>query len=118
MMRQLGSKMAFALRPMLAVSGGSLLMLSTPAGRRGAFYEEWAFGEGWERYEVRATEVPRISAEFLETERRTLPLRIFRQEYMCSFEENEDAVFSEADVRRAYTDEILPLEIPGGFSDQ
>ena len=108
----------FALRPMLAVSGGSLLMLSTPAGRRGAFYEEWAFGEGWERYEVKATEVPRISAEFLETESRTLPSRIFRQEYMCSFEENEDAVFGEEDVRRAFTSEILPLEIPGSFSDQ
>jgi len=34
----------FALRPMVAVSGGSLLMLSTPAGRRGAFYEEWLSG--------------------------------------------------------------------------
>src|SRR5215217_6948653 len=59
----------YAVRPMLAVSGGALLMLSTPAGKRGAFYEEWAFGEGWERYEVKATEVPRISAEFLEAER-------------------------------------------------
>ena len=30
----------FAIRPMLAVSGGSLMMLSTPYGKRGVFYEE------------------------------------------------------------------------------
>ena len=44
----------FAIRPMLAVSGGSLLMLSTPAGKRGVFFEEWMNGgHSWERYEVR-----------------------------------------------------------------
>jgi hypothetical protein len=61
---------------------------------------------------------PAHIAKFLEAERRTLPSRIFRQEYMCSFEENEDAVFGEAEVWRAFTDEILPLEIPGGLSDR
>jgi phage terminase large subunit-like protein len=30
----------FAVRPMLAVSGGALIMLSTPAGKRGVFFEE------------------------------------------------------------------------------
>lgn len=34
----------FATRPMLAVSGGSLIMLSTPNGKRGAFFEEWDAG--------------------------------------------------------------------------
>ena len=29
----------FAIRPMLAVSGGSLMMLTTPHGKRGVFYE-------------------------------------------------------------------------------
>src|SRR5829696_6885412 len=53
----------FAVRPMLAVSGGSFMMLSTPYGKRGIFYEEWTGGSGWERYEVPASEVPRISPE-------------------------------------------------------
>src|ERR671917_523272 len=43
----------FAVRPMLAVSGGALMMLTTPHGKRGVFYEEWTAGRGWERYEVR-----------------------------------------------------------------
>jgi len=42
----------FAVRPMLAVSGGALMMLTTPHGKRGVFYEEWTSGAGWERYEV------------------------------------------------------------------
>jgi hypothetical protein len=48
----------FAVRPMLAVSGGSLMMLSTPYGKRGVFFEEWIGGQGWERYEVPASQCP------------------------------------------------------------
>src|SRR5215203_4515370 len=77
----------FAVRPMLAVSGGDLIMLSTPYGKRGVFFEEWTNGAGWERYRVTASEVPRIASAFLEEERRSLPARIFRQEYECSFED-------------------------------
>src|SRR5215211_4360994 len=83
----------FAVRPMLAVSGGGLMMLSTPHGKRGIFFEEWSQGEGWERYEVPARECPRISASFLEEERRSLPRRVFDQEYHCAFVETDDAVF-------------------------
>ena len=50
----------FAVRPMLAVCGGALMMLSTPYGKRGIFYEEWTGGHRWERYEVKAEECPRI----------------------------------------------------------
>jgi hypothetical protein len=99
----------FAIRPMLAVSGGALLMLSTPAGRRGVFFEEWSDGHGWERYEVPASEVPRISEAFLAEERRALPSRVYRQEYECSFEDVEDAVFAFEDVQAAITDEVSPL---------
>jgi hypothetical protein len=99
----------FAVRPMLAVSGGALIMLSTPAGRRGVFFEEWTEGEGWERYEVPASEVSRISEAFLEEERASLPRRIYRQEYECSFEETEDQVFSFEDVAGAMSEDVTPL---------
>src|SRR5262249_55613339 len=42
----------FAVRPMLAVSGGRLVALSTPYGQRGWFYEEWDHGGGWQRVRV------------------------------------------------------------------
>jgi hypothetical protein len=104
----------YAIRPMLAVSGGSLMMLTTPYGKRGVFFEEWTGGEEWERYEVPASECPRIPASFLEEERRALPARVYRQEYECSFEEVEDQVFSYADVKRAISPETSPL-FPGNL---
>jgi Terminase large subunit, T4likevirus-type, N-terminal len=107
----------FAVRPMLAVSGGAMMMLTTPYGRRGVFYEAWEGDDSdkWERYEVPASSVPRITAEFLDKERRSLPARVFRQEYECSFEETDDAVFSYADIAGAMSDEVTPLfPIAGG----
>ena len=99
----------YAVRPMLAVSGGSLMMLSTPFGKRGAFFEEWTNGIGWERYEVPANQCPRISEAFLEEERRSLPRRVYRQEYECSFEETDDQVFSFEDVAAAISKDVTPL---------
>jgi hypothetical protein len=99
----------FAVRPMLAVSGGSLMMLTTPYGKRGAFYEEWTGGVGWERFRVSASECPRISEEFLEEERAALPGWVYRQEYECSFEETEDQVFTTSMIERAVTSEVTPL---------
>jgi hypothetical protein len=104
----------FAVRPMLAVSGGALMMLSTPYGKRGVFYEEWSGGHGWERYEVPASECPRITEEFIDEERSSLPPFIFRQEYECSFEETEDQVFTSDMIDRALTDEVKPLFGMGG----
>jgi hypothetical protein len=99
----------FAVRPMLAVSGGALIMLTTPYGKRGVFFEEWSNGEGWERYEARAEECRRIPTEFLEEERRALPARVYCQEYMCEFVETEDQVFSYEEIENAMTDEVGPL---------
>jgi hypothetical protein len=100
----------FAVRPMLAVSGGSLLMLTTPYGKRGVFYEEWTGGsDSWERYEVTASQCPRISPEFLKEESQALPSWVYRQEYECSFEETEDAVFTTSMIERAVTSEVTPL---------
>lgn len=101
--------LVYSVRPMLAVSGGSLMMLSTPFGKRGVFYREWTEGEGWERYEVRATECPRISPAFLEEERRNMPDRWFRQEYECEFVEAPGQVFAHGDVTAALDDRVRPL---------
>lgn len=105
----------YSVRPMLAVSGGRLLMMSTPYGKRGVFHQEWANGSNWERYEVPASQCPRISREFLEEERRALPARVYRQEYECSFEETEDQVFAFEDVEGAVSEEVTPL-FGGGFA--
>jgi hypothetical protein len=91
------------------LSGGSLIALTTPYGRRGVFFEEWTEGATWERYEVPAGQCPRIGEAFLDEERRSLPARVYRQEYECSFEETDDQVFSYADVEAAISEDIQPL---------
>ncbi len=91
-----------AVRPMLAVSRGRLIALSTPFGKRGWFYEEWESTRIWERIRITAPECPRISAAFLAEERQALGERWFRQEYYCSFEDTVDAVFSQVDIDRAF----------------
>jgi len=106
---RVADELYFAVRPMLAVSGGALIMLSTPYGKRGVFYEECTGEHGWERYEVPASQCLRISEEFLEEERRVLPSWVFRQEYECSFEETEDQVFTTEMVEQAVTPEVTPL---------
>jgi hypothetical protein len=108
---RVADELYFAVRPMLAVSGGALMMLTTPYGKRGVFFEEWTSGASaaWERYEVPAAECPRIRPEFLEEERNALPGWVYRQEYECSFEETEDQVFTTEMVERAVTSEVTPL---------
>ncbi len=83
-----------AVHPMLAVSGGRMICLSTPYGKRGFFWHAWAHeGADWHRIEIPASRVPRIPADFLESERRALGESWFRQEYCCSFESLEGLVF-------------------------
>src|SRR5262245_28995563 len=76
-----------AVRPMLAVSGGSLVALSTPFGKRGWFHDEWHGQGDWRRVRVTAPECSRISAEFLAEERRAMGASWYAQEYLCSFED-------------------------------
>jgi len=110
----------YAVRPMLAVSGGSLMMLSTPNGKRGVFYEEWTEGRRWERYEVKADDLPETwflpsTAEYLEEERSTYPPWVYRQEYECSFEDTEDQWFATDLVQAAVSKDVKPL-FPEGAS--
>ena len=80
-----------ALTPMLATSEGTLIALSTPAGKRGVFYRLWTEGgPAWERYTVRANDCPRHSAAFLEEERRRMGDRIFEEEYGAAFVDDEE----------------------------
>lgn len=98
-----------AVRPMLAVSHGRLLAMSTPFGRRGWFHEEWQSARTWKRVKIRAAECPRISRQFLAEERSSLGERWYRQEYCCSFEDVVGAVFTHEEIQACMTDDVEPL---------
>ncbi|MDQ7822056.1 MAG: terminase large subunit [Candidatus Eremiobacteraeota bacterium] len=100
-----------AVRPMLATSGGRLVILSTPWGKRGFFHDEWVNGgETWQRFKITAHDVPRIPAPFLEEEQRALGEFFFAQEYLCEFRETVDQVFSYEMIMGAIDPNVKPLE--------
>jgi hypothetical protein len=101
----------YSIRPMLAVSGGRLVALSTPFGTRGWWFEAWRSAEPWRRFQVPAEQCPRISAEFLEEERRTMGDWWFRQEYGCDFLDAETQPFAREDIEQAFAEEVKPWEL-------
>ena len=102
-----------AVRPMLAVGNGDLWLLSTPMGRVGFFYEEFAHGgERWARFEVPATAcTERISAEFLEEELASMGPSWVKREYFCVFLDNGSTIFDRQLVEDAVRDDVEPLTI-------
>jgi hypothetical protein len=99
-----------AVRPMLAVSGGRIVLLSTPFGKRGFFHHEWTEGDDdWRRVKITAEQCPRIDAGWLERERNLIGSWWFAQEYLCEFVETSDQVFSYEDIKAAFDENIVPL---------
>lgn len=98
-----------AVRPMLAVSGGRLVLLSTPFGKRGFFWQAWESTQKWHRVKVTAQDCPRISPEFLAEERATLGELVFKSEYLCEFVDTEESVFASEHVHAALDVDLAPL---------
>jgi len=86
--------MQAALDPMLAVSKGRLIEMSSPNGKRGHFYENWQHGVGVERIKIIGRECPRIGAEFLDKMRQKLGPMLFAQEFEGEFIDAESSAFS------------------------
>jgi len=103
---RVADELYYSIRPMLAVSQGRLVALSTPFGTRGWWYDAWRSEEPWGRYEVPAESCPRISPEFLDEERRTMGEWWFAQEYRCEFLDAETQPFSREDIERAFEEEV------------
>jgi hypothetical protein len=70
---------------MLAVSQGRLVVLSTPFGQRGWFYDEWQGSGPWQKVRVTWHDCPRIT-DFIAEDERALGRSWVAQEYECSFE--------------------------------
>ena len=94
------------LNPMLGATNGDLWLLSTPNGKQGFFHETWAYHQGWVKFFSPSTQCPRISPKFLEEARNTIGLAKFAREYLCEFQESEDALFSQLCIDRAMDDTI------------
>jgi hypothetical protein len=97
----------YAVRPMLAVSGGKIILLSTPHGKRGFFWETWSGRNDWLKIQIAADECPRLSKQFLKEEQETFPDWFFQQEYYNFFAEGTGSVFKAEDIDRAFKHDLF-----------
>lgn len=107
----------YTIRPMLAVSGGRLLALTTPKGKRGWFYEEWTGDGDWKRVKVTARDCPRLSEEYLRQERASMGERWFRQEYLAEFVDLSGSLFRREDIDAAFEAQFEPMFGPSASAD-
>jgi hypothetical protein len=85
-----------AVRPMLAVHPrGALIGLTTGAHQRGFFYEGWTDTDSaFKKLKVTPDMCPRLTPEFLESERRALGETAYRTEYGLEFLDDLEMAFS------------------------
>lgn len=76
---------------MLDFDGGTAWFASTPNGRN--YFWQLHRTENWQSWTYPTTANPTISPEYVEEQRLALPERVFRQEHLAEFIENEGAVF-------------------------
>jgi hypothetical protein len=99
-----------AVGPMMALGRGKLVMLSTPNGKRGAFYTAWSGDSSdWRRIEVKADECPRIDRDYLAQQRRERGDLLFGQEYECQFIATQDQFFSEGAIEKMFSTAGEPI---------
>lgn len=125
-----------SVRPMLATAieaGAQVVLIGTPYGKRGFFYDEWTTSAaneyegwllqepldrdvlyvpaedtwGWENWAVPATACPRIPRDFLLSERMKMGERWWLQEYFVEFSEADESTFARAHIDAAYSDEAV-----------
>lgn len=83
-----------AILPMVAVSHGMIILLSTPRGKRGFFYDECMDAGSDLQLTVTVDDCPRVDRTWLQTIERRMPPRWFRQEFYCEFLEVDDALLT------------------------
>jgi hypothetical protein len=105
--------------PALIATQGQQVLLSTPRGKRGFFFEIWhASGpsgdeDDWMRVMVRSDQVGRIRPEDLEVFRSSMPAQFFEQEFYCAWLDTEGSLFSYHDIQDALAagEDVTAIEI-------
>jgi hypothetical protein len=107
---QVPDELHSAVRPMLAVSNGRLILLSTPYGLAGHFYEIFNSDDDiWDRYLATGYDCSHLPQDFLDQERSKCLQWEFDQEYMCKFVGVTNQPFTFQNVVQCLTDQVDPL---------
>lgn len=82
-----------AVRPMLATTGGTIDVLSTPRGNVGFFYDCFQ-DDNFHQFHVKSEDCPRITKDFLDKEKRRMTKLQYFQEYEAEFLDELQQFFS------------------------
>ena len=95
--RNIAREVFVAISPMIAVTGGSIDVASTPAGKSGFFWEIFNPEKkmGYNQFYVSGEDCPRYTKEFLEGEKLRLTKLEYAQEYLAIFLDELQRVFSD-----------------------
>lgn len=100
-----------ACMPMVA-GGGRVIATTTPWGQRGWFHDRWQNGGStWHRVTVPATDCPRITPEYLAEQRAQLGAWFYEQEFLCSFKDSTDQLFTSEILDRIFTADAEHLDL-------
>lgn len=88
-----------AISPMIATTKGKMILLSTPFGREGYFYNCFR-DPSFTKFHISSLDCPRISKDFLEMERSRMTKMQFAQEYMGEFVDELRRFFPERIIER------------------
>ena len=108
-------KLFYSIQPMVQISRGSIVLLSSAYATRGFYYQLWEQGEErWSRYRVTAYDCPRYDPGELELLKASVPQNTFKCEYLAEFVDPEGAVFTADQIAGAFGDVELLID-PEGF---
>lgn len=114
-----------AVLPSVAVTGGRVVMISTPAGRVGRFFRFWIDSEemeskglvpDYDRIHATYEKCSRYKPEFIAAQRRSLGEYGFAQEFLAQFTASDRAVFDPFSITKCFDLDIPPAaRIEGGI---
>jgi hypothetical protein len=105
---QVSDELYLSIKPMMVLGQSEMMVLSTPFGKHGWFFDIWDDPkklQKWETFKVTAYDCPRIDPAVLEEHRLTMPARWFNQEYLVEFNDAVDAVFGKSVIDAAERDD-------------
>jgi tRNA(Met) C34 N-acetyltransferase TmcA len=104
---RVGADVYAAIMPMLLVSGGRIVMLSTPWGYDNFYSDVWHNNDNdWHKVKITADACPRITKEAIAIQRENMLSWQIDQELYCSFESSQLSLLSESAIKSLFAEHV------------
>ena len=104
-------KVFSAIEPSLATTNGSMILISSPFGKQGRFYDSHTIMDRYTKYHVPWQDCPFLDEDYIRDEMKTKTANEIAQEYGAEFIEEADTYFPVSLIKECIAD-IEPLRKP------